>query len=156
MPNGPDATPQAALMELLECQRVLEEIKEELDLVSDGLVESHDNLTRLRAVTNSARPPLRRAHLPRLQAEGSMKKSEVEALFDHWAAHERPLELFNAWDAFVATDLFAGHWIGGIFPRALFHLAQLRRRPPVIVSQRIIDLSRRWRGSRKSSKRRTP
>ena len=33
-----------------------------------------------------------------------MKKSEVEALFDHWAAHERPLELFNAWDAFVATD----------------------------------------------------
>ena len=55
MPNGPDATPQAALMELLECQRVLEEIKEELDLVSDGLGESPDNLTRLRAVTNSAR-----------------------------------------------------------------------------------------------------
>jgi len=55
MNNGPDATPKAALTELLECQRVLEEIKEELDQVSDGLVESHDNLTRLRAVTNSAR-----------------------------------------------------------------------------------------------------
>ena len=45
--------PQAVLSELVECQRVLEDIKEDLDLLSDGLEETPENLTKMRAFRNT-------------------------------------------------------------------------------------------------------
>ena len=46
---------QPALSELVETQSVLEQMKNDLDLAADGIVEDNQTLTKMRAVHNAAR-----------------------------------------------------------------------------------------------------
>ena len=44
---------QPALEELIKCQALLDQIKDDLDFIGDELVEDADALTRLRGIHNS-------------------------------------------------------------------------------------------------------
>ncbi len=46
---------QPALSQLVETQSVLEQMKNDLDLAADGIVEDNQTLTKMRAVHNAAR-----------------------------------------------------------------------------------------------------